>query len=356
MAEQAAAQETKPVTNGASNRPTREAMIAELDKLTAGGDAKPVEAKPANDNEPAKEPEAVVEADEDPDEDPEPEDDDSAAAAKDPDLAKRLAIVAKQEKRARERETQAKAAIEQERAAIKREREELQSSRGELEAFAKLKGRVKYDALGVMKALGLSEEDLGLAARQLWAHSKEGSADPKVSKEAASRLMKEREAEDRIARLERELEEQKKAEQERAQSTQIQQKVEAYLAGIQKAVTGEHPLARRLIEKQPNKAALKFGEIAQRLADRDGDLPDAEDVLAEYERTRREELEADGVDVAAMLKTAKPKPKADEQTRTLGNDIGTSTAAKPSGGARKTMQEKRAELERELRTMDLKGR
>jgi hypothetical protein len=349
-----------------SPRPSRDEVIAGLTRLTGGGETegKPEtpepEAKPETKPEPAPLPEPDEDGEEDTKEDAEPEPEAPVDPKADPDLAKRLAIVAKHEKRAKAREAEAKAAIEAERHAFRREREQaerdLSEARAEIEAFEKFKSRARYDAAGALKALGFDVEDFGPAARQLWAHTKEAQADPK-NRDAADRLMKEREAMDRIGKLERELEARTKAEQQREAQARIANKVETYLDGVSKAVKAEdHPLAKRLVEKSPDKARLRFAEIARDLSERDdGDLPDADDVLAEYERRTRAELEEHGADVAALIKPKAAKAaNSNEATRTLGNDVGSTTAPKASTG-KKTHEQKRAELERELRAIDLKA-
>jgi hypothetical protein len=166
-------------------------------------------------------------------------------------------------------------------------------------------------------------------------------------------MMREREAEDRIAKLERELAESRKAsEQEKAQAATARE-IEGYLNGITKAIKDEHPLAKRLMEKAPELARQRFAQIAYELGERDNELPDADDVIAEYEKRRRAELEIDGIDWAAKPKA---KPKTDPAPTTLGNDVGTRTAPSGSNGAsKKTLADKKAELEAELRAMDLKA-
>lgn len=355
--------------NGANGqpRPSREEVIAGLTRMANDAEAKPETKPEPPPAEKPKEPEPLPDPedgddttlDEDaPDEKGGEAKRDEDAAKTDPDLAKRLAIVSKHEKRSKEREAQAKAALDRERQELRREREtidrDIQAARSEIEAFTKLKDRARFDAAGVLRALGLTDDDMEPASRQLWALSKAQAADPK-NREAAGRMMRERESDDRITKLERELADQKQAAAEAKAHSEAAQKGQAYLASVIKAATDEHPLAKRLIEKSPERSREKFAAIASELFDRDGDLPDAEDVLAEYEKRRRTELEEDGVDVAAMLKPRASTKANAEGSRTLGNDIGSTTATKSNTGAvRKTQLEKRAELEAELRAMDLK--
>lgn len=341
--------------SGTSTRATREQVIADLDRMASGGAAESPKETPAAEPE-AEEPAEENERQEPAEEPTEPAEEPAAEAGKDPDLDKRLAIVAKQEKRARDQLEKQRLAIEQERAAVRRERDaidrELQSARAEIQAFNEIKARAKYDPAGVLRSLGLSEDDLGPASRQLWAHTKENLADPK-NREAAARLMQEREREDRIAKLERELAESRKAaEQEKAQAATARE-IESYLDGITKAIKEEHALARRLVEKAPELARQRFAQIAYELGERDNELPDADDVIAEYEKRRRAELEIDGIEWAAKPKA---KPKSEPAPTTLGNDVGTRTAPAGSNGAsKKSLAEKKAELEAELRAMDLKS-
>lgn len=355
-----AAEQTTGQSNGAAGKPSREQLIAELDSAA-------VTDEPAADEAPAEAPtEPKGPADEAPIDDEAPDEkiaeepvEEPVDVAKDPDLAKRLAIVAKHEKRAKDAVAKERTAVEQERLAVRRERDsidrEIQSVRSEIEAFNQAKARAKYDPKSVLLSLGLSEEDLGPAARQLWAHTKENLTDPK-NREAAERMMRERESLDRISKLEKEIEERKQAETTREQQTRIAHKVESYLDGIGKAAKAdEHPLAMRLIEKAPDAARTRFAAIAHELSLRDdGDLPDAVDVLAEYEKRRRAELEIDGIDWAIKPKA---KPRTEAQPTTLGNDVGTRTASTATNGApRKSHEQKKAELEAELRAMDLRGR
>jgi len=343
-----------------SSKPSREQLIADLDRMAdqpaATNDNKP-DAEPDTKPEPAPLPDADEDEDEKQEGEEKPDEKPSEEEAKDPDLQKRLAIVAKHEKRAKEREAKVKAEIEQERHAFRRERDafdrEVTEARTAIQKFQELQGRARYDAIGVLRALGLSDDDIGPAARQLWAHSKEGPNDPK-NRELAARMMKEREQEDRVTRLERELREEREQRTKERTDKEQQASVDAYLTSIEKSASDDHPLFRRLVEKSPKKARLKLAETAYALAQRDDEQPDAEDVLAEFEKIERAELEERGIDVAAILKQ-KPVKKAESGgTKTLGSDVTNQTASK-NGAPKKSMQEKRMELEAELRAMDRKG-
>lgn len=220
----------------------------------------------------------------------------------DPDTSRRLDKVNAAEKRMR-----AKFAREREemRAERDRERAELKPRLDRLDAFEKLTERAKYDIVPVLKALGISEDDLAPLSREIYAHSSEGAKDPKY-KDAATRSAKERADQDRVAKLERELEElrtERKTEREQAETERT---LTTYIDGVTKAVTEDTPLVKQWLDKAPKKARAALLDIANELA-AEGEVPEAADVVAALEKRRRADLEELGVAVPA----AKPKAKPD---------------------------------------------
>jgi hypothetical protein len=229
------------------NAPTQSGRVADriragradtLAALTSGKfDDAPVEAPPAK-AEPAKvstedappEPETTsedVEADA-PAEAPSPA---PGGDKPDAETSKRLAAVQNAEKRAREKVAAERAEVAAERAKIVAERAEVEAARAELEAFRKAKERAKLDPVSYLEAAGV--EDLEYAAKQAYAKAKGEPA----NKEAAARMMRERELADEIADLKKWRSETLKAEQERVQAETYRREADAYMSDVTKAAS-----------------------------------------------------------------------------------------------------------------------
>lgn len=268
---------------------------------------------------------------------PEPE---PAAAKADPDLQKRLDVVQKAEKRARE-------AVAAERATFAKEREAFEVERKEwkerLDRFDSLAKRAKYDLASVALELGLTEDDFEPQARDLYAKSKKGAADPK-NRAAAAQSAREREQADRIAQLEAKFEARDKADAEREQQASVQRGVSAFVEGAVKAVGDDAPLVKALLAKNPAKARQTIGQAALYLLDQTGETPEFGDVIAEIEKFRRAELEELGID-PSVVATPKTKTLPADETKTaptLSSDLGTPT--KPPRTKRQSKEERRREI------------
>lgn len=305
----------------------------------------------------------------DPDPEDGPEDDaewakdkkpDANAAKAEKDLAKRLDAVRKAEKRA-------KTELAAERTEFRREMEtgraELAAARAEVAEFEKLKDRARYDLGSVLAKLGLGEDDFEAASKSLYAMSKAGKADPRA-RAAVERTSREREAADRLAKVEKELADRKAADAAREAQAEQAQAMTGYLDEVVGAAKDlDAPLLKRSLAspKAAAKARATLENVSRMLARRDGDIPDADDVIAEYERVRRAELEEDDVDIDAYL-AGKPAAAAAvaatakagavvKKTKTLGAGGG-KTAVRPASKA-KTMEELDAEILRDLESDEL---
>jgi|SRR6185295_2661653 len=260
----------------------------------------PDEDEPADPDPDAEEPDEDVDVDADADEpEPEPE----PEAKPDPELERRAAQLRRQETRLR-------AKIESERTKLERERAELAADRAKVDEFAKLRSRARFDPTGVLRALGLSDDDLEPAARHIYAQTKEAAKDPK-NRDAADRLMRERELQHRIDEQQKRLDERDARDKQAAEREAEQRAAVKYITTVSKAAKPGTLAAHYLAKggKVADKTMMRFASIAQDLAE-DGELPDHSDVLEEYERQRREELEDDGIDIAALLKRPAAKPAA----------------------------------------------
>lgn len=349
-----------PVTTAVPVKPTNPAVVAreqraaKLAKVSAGltklgSDAAqaPAPAKPemlASEKppEPAKPAEPKVEAQlEQPAEPEKPKLDDAKSDEKkdleakpvddqpDEKTAKALAQIDKQAKRFREEQAAAKRAFDQEmadgRAELARMKAELSSTAASLD---ELKRQAKRDPIAVLRKLGIeSEDEWELVGRGAFPHTKTGKADPR-SATALAQTQKERELAERFERIEREnaeMREQLTTSQKKAEAQRV---VEQWTSAAVKAIPSDKPtLIARLHAKSPEKArnALLFlgGELERA---NDGETPSHEDVIAEFERRERAELEDRGVDVDALLRPTTAAP-AKAAPKTLDLEA-------PKGGTR----------------------
>jgi len=221
------------------------------------------------------------------------------------------------------------------RAAAAKEREELAAARAELAEFNRLRARAKVDPVAALEALGV--DDLEHAAKSAYAKHK---GDP-ANKAEVARTMREKEAAEKLAAIEKRLEARDAADRERAEAEQATRAAAEYMTGVAKAAAaGEvSPLAKHFLATHPEKTDRRLRQIAVELLTETGDTPDAADVLARYEKTRREELEELGIDPTTILtaKTAKkPDQLADKKppAKTLNNDLSTQRVPKSKSSDR----------------------
>lgn len=291
----------------ASEQPSAPAEPKEAPK----GDPKPAPApeKPAEDQAEPKVEE--VEAKPDPKADAKPEA--KADEDVDPKTAKGLAAIDKQAKKFREEQAAARKSFESEmaqaRADFARERAELTQQMTQLGDLRQL---AKRDPISLLRKLGIEHEDeWETIGRGAFPFTKQGKADPR-SAQLAQQAIRERERDDDIATVRKQNEALLERLEAMEKRSQAEKYVEEYGTGLVKSIPTEPTLISKLHAKSPAKARQALLDIAVRLErDNDGETPDHADVIAEYERTRRAELEEQGVDVDALLKPpVAEKPKA----------------------------------------------
>jgi len=324
----------------------REDLLNGMDEPAPANDAKP--SAPAKAAEPV---DVELKDIDDATEDGEPK---PAAKAKadepklDAETEKRLAAVQKAEARSREKLAAERKAYEAEKAALDKQRAEVEAQRAEIAEFARLRERAKVDPVAAMRALGITDPaDLEYAAKQAYAATK---ADPS-NREAAARMMRERESLDKLTATERRIAELEQKLQERDVREQATRHVEAYVSQLSKAATadGAPALVKHAMSKSPEKTLQRLRQAAFELSQELDDVPDHADVMARYERNRRAELEELGITPDSILKTA-PKvndPKADKVTpaKTLGNDLSTPRVPRTRTSEREERDEVRRALE-----------
>lgn len=331
----------------------RNSLAAELEAMDASEEATPakesIKAEESDDGEepkekapPEKEPAAE---EEDGDDKPIPdESEDEDEEKPDPGLAKRLAAISRQEKRAKEM-------LARERAEIERAKADLAPRLKALEEFDQLAKRAKYDPVALFRHFGISDEDFDGISRELYAASKAGQADPKL-RAASQRSLRERELAEKVERLEKAAQEREQRDQERERQAAVQREVHEYVEETAKLVSDDAPLVRTMLEKNPRRAREQLAEAAHYLYQKHGEIPDKRDVVKALEEFRRAELEEAGIDVDVVVK-AKKRPagaptEEKKPSKTLSNDMTapTKTPAKPM-----SKKEERDQLVRELEAM-----
>lgn len=254
--------------------------------------------------------EVDLEDDEDEDEsvdrDEDENDDDAEVRGKqDPELAKRLAKVQKYEKKVREQADHRERAFVQERDAF------IAEWKPKIEQYQEFeKAKSRRDVVGLLKSVGYTEDDYEDAARILYGLSKAGAAKPE-NREVSKRMLLERElrekveaAEARAAAIEEKL-------AKRDSETEANQKLEAYIGRITKAIGDETPLVKKRMEISPKSTRKAIEKVAYELARKTGELADPKRVARAYEkkldRTIAHASKLRGDSVAST--TTKPKVK-----------------------------------------------
>jgi hypothetical protein len=182
-------------------------------------------------------------------------DEDADLEQPDAETAKRMEKVRRTEQRARERQQQVETEWTKKRDAEVAKFEADWKPRVEkAERFEALSKNAKYRMVDIARELGLSDEDLELAAHDLYAHSKKGSEDPK-RREAIARTKRERELSDEVAQLKKRTEEREATEKQREEQTSKRAAVEGYLDDVAKAATDKVPLAKKYLAANPRRRA-----------------------------------------------------------------------------------------------------
>jgi hypothetical protein len=289
------------------------ALAAELASLGDEGEPAPTPEPAAEPETPAEEPEADPDADAEPEEEAaeEPEEDaeedaEPDKAAADPDLAKRLDKIQREERRAKEAVAAERKQLAAEIEAVKKEWEPRIAA---AEKFEKMRETAKYDPIGALSALGITEDSYEAVARSLYAASPAGQQNPALRDQAQQTLQQRRYA-DELAQTRSELKQLKEQTEAKERAAQQQQQVEQYLGSVTKAATDETPLVATMIEKNPSRARTQLAATAERLLKETGEVPDPADVVAELEKARRAELEELGIEPPRPgKKKAAPKTK-----------------------------------------------
>lgn len=264
----------------------------------AGGSAAPQIDPPAEPSRPAAAPEARP--------------DDAAAAA------------------IRKQEIHLRRQLADERSQWMSERDQEQATlKPKLEQLAQWEQRMasaKDDPIAYLQAAGFTEADFDHLGRFVYAHSPEGSKDPK-NKAQVHQTKAQREYEAKLAKLEERQTTWERQQADHAERLQQQQLIDGFFSTTVKAITDDTPIVRGRIAAMPDVAKARMLEIAERLYVESGpsenlrDVPDGAQIIKAYESERRAELEGDlralGLDPAVVLRPqAAPGEAAGAQAAT----------------------------------------
>jgi hypothetical protein len=304
-------------------QPQQPNQPALLPSETHTGDAKPepkIEAKP---EEPA------VEADEPAKVEAKPAEE--VEAKPDPQTAKALAAIDKQAKKFRDEQVAAKRAFDQEiaeqRTELARMKQEMTSRYGSMEELQKLAEKSPIDLLRKLRP-NMTEDDWEIVGRGAFPFTKTGKADPRAA-EVAARVQKETTRDSELSELRKMVSDLTEQIATQGKKVEAQTFVENWQSEAIKAIPADKPtLIARVHAKSPAKARTALLAIGAELERaNDGEAPSYGEVIAEFERRERAELEDRGVDVDALLAPSKPAPAPAAKSATL--DV-----AAPAGGTR----------------------
>jgi hypothetical protein len=232
-----------------------------------------------------------------------------------------------------------------ERAAMTQEFEQQKAQwQAKLDKAAEIERKIanaRQDPLGLLTAAGLTEHDFDPVGRLVYAASPKGKADPAAAAAAAQELARtgaNRDTAAAIAAMQAKIDALQNTITTSHAQAQAQQRLDAYMAGVTKAIGDDAPLARAAFSKNPDRTRNLLTQIADELYYSSGpsedlrDVPTPDEVLAAYEARRTAELEELGIDPRTIGRTAPalaavPTPAPTRPTATIA----------PSGGGAPTL-------------------
>ncbi len=269
-------------------------------------------------------------------------------AKPDAESGKRLEQVRKTEARMREQIKRDRDAFVSERDAFVAEwKPKIEAA----ERFERMResARNPYTIAELLLEAGMAEDDFEAAAQALYAHSTKGKADPK-NREYVARSKRERDLADQLASVQKRLDAQETKERQAAEEAKARAEGERIIRGIVKTVKPDaSPLLVAALAKNTERTHQRLAQIAGELFDREGVMPDAAEVHAEYERVRREELTELGID-PATVKPAKVNGAKRTVVTTAGTRPATNGNGKPNGTA--DAPPSKADIIRELEELE----
>jgi hypothetical protein len=283
---------------------------AQLDesKVEEADDAAPVETADSDEDTDAAEPDA--------------EDDEDEAPA-DAETAKRLDVVRRAEKRMR-------AQMEAKEAELSAREQKYADKLARLDKIERLAARAKYDPAAVLREFGLTDEDMEGAGQAIYSESPAAKADPR-RKEAAAKLLRERENADKLTAIEKRAAELEQKIERQQTEAKMRAEMQRYSDQISQTATTKHPLVAKLLDTDQDDTVAGLGASYERLkAKANGKQPQPSAVVAEYEKTIRAKFKRIGIDPEALL-GSKPAANGEKPVKAAnGKAVVEPKAGKPS--------------------------
>lgn len=327
----------------------RAQIIAEMSSAKPEAPVEATEAAPVEDA-PVEEVEAAADA-AGPDEDsPEVEaddledtddDEDTSLKSDDPETQKRLDAVRRAEKRMREKASQRDAEFE----ARQKEWQAKVDRVAEIETLAK---RAKYDPAAVLRAFGLTDDDMEIAAHAIFAESPAAQKDPNRKAAAQSRL-REREKEDKLSATEKRLQELEQRLETQAAQQRAQAEAAAYIEQLN-ATSAKYPLVAHLLKVDTNDTHDQLVATYNALQGQLKRAPKPAEVIAAYDKRERARLQRLGIDPAAIVKTPAKKP-ANANTAPKPAPAPANTNGQSNGHKKMTPEEERKAILAEIESL-----
>lgn len=313
-----------------SSAALREEVLAELE----APDADDV-STPDSTDEPATEPEEVEAGTEEVVEDAEPEAELAAepktATPDEPDTKTDKAIerIHAAEKQSRTQIDSARAELVKEKAEWTEKITNFEARTAEIEAAEK---RAKHDPAGLLESLGVkSPTELMNAAKLLHAMAVKDTdkANPEQLAQAR-RTLKDREVDDRVAKMEQENLKLRSEIESRQKAVEEETNIKAYTDRVASEISDKHPLVNNMLKRAPDSVRKQIFVLASELHSQTGEPPDAIDVIRLFEETERKSLTDRGIDpdliLEGMKRTKTKTPAAGEKrSASIGTSNGTTT-------------------------------
>lgn len=317
-------------------------IAAERDGVTA---TPPVEDAPADEDqaetETPVEDEVEAAADDGAEEDDSPQDEDEPSDDDEPELKSDDPKVQKGLDRVRIAEKRMREAAARRDADFAEKQKQWQTQVDRVAQIEQLAAKAKHDPVALLRAFGLSDDDLEYAAQAAYAESAAGQKDPS-RKAAVQAAMQKRSQESEIEALRREQAETRKLiEQQRAEA-QAQAEAQVFLSELHSAAS-KFPIVDKMLKSHPDIAAADMGNIVDALAVKLKRPAKAAEIVAEYNRRETLRLKTLGADVA---KAAPKKPANANAPKPA--DKKPATSAPTDGAKRMTPEEEKAAILAEI--------
>ncbi len=250
----------------------------------------------------------------------------------DPELAKRLDTIQKQERRAKESLAKERAELE-----AKFKPEDL----AELAELRELRRRAKLgDPHAILKLTESTEDDAEAIARNVYKLSKKAAENP-ANREEVARTVRERELSARLEATEQRFAALEKQLADRDAAVVREQENSTYLEAAAKNIDDSTPIVRAMFSKNPQLARQRVAFARDYLAQQTGEIPDAADVLKALEAVERDELTARGIDPDLVrAKPSTPVAAGEKRTaKTLNSDLSSPTTPRTAPASPKEERE-----------------